>query len=232
MLGSIVNQISRIEHELVPNVAFLRHNGTPTTEAVLHFFERNYGLECKWFPYDELREIDEFAKRGNVRNAQSEVLDHDTDMVLFSDSDMVYDIGFFQEAIELVTPNLGQKKVHCIGRYSNDAEVAQDLIEKYGPYPMCPTVDAYKELSKISNIKKANVGAGYFQLVEAKFLEGFYVENPNDKHLFDEGQKARSDIRFRKRFDGRIKYDRMKTRQLHINHVRDNEFGTHLEIQR
>ena len=61
---------------------------------------------------------------------------------------------------------------------------------------------------------------------------GVYVpaEETKDHHLFDRGQKARSDIQFRKRMGGTTLVDLPV--QVHLQHKRDGEEGKHIDDQR
>lgn len=214
--------------ELVVQICSLRNNGEPTTEQLVEFF-RKQGLRVKHGLYDDR---DRFAMRGYTRNDQVTALDEDTDYVLFSDCDMVYEPFFFRELAERVVRFKGEKGVICVGRYSNDYRYVDDLMTKY-TYPCVPDVKGMNLVRAMSDRKMANVGAGYFQMVEKKFLNGIYIPEgtSRDRHMFKRGLNPKSDIQFRKRIGNKIKIS-LEARQFHLNHQRDPEAKQHIEVQR
>jgi len=205
-------------------VATLPNNGTPNTENIIEMFN---SMEFR-VKHLIMTDVNEFARRGNVRNKQVKALDEDTEWVLFTDSDMVYESGFFDElATRLQYVDKSAQAIYSVGRFSSDVAITDAMINELSYPCFIPETD---ETKKICNIPRRNCGAGYFQLVRKELLDGYYVKGARDRHLFVDGQKARSDIQFRKRFK-LIKMNMIKE-QWHLNHVRDNEAGKHLEIQR
>jgi hypothetical protein len=150
--------------------------------------------------------------------------------VLFTDSDMVYETGFFKELVDRLNEEWPKHEdpIFSVGRLSSDVEKANHMVDDL-PYP-CYLVDT-NVVSAICDIPRRNCGAGYFQLIRKHMLNGYYIKGTaRDRHLFKDGQKARSDIQFRKRFD--LKKLNLSKRQWHLNHIRDNEIGEHTEQQR
>ena len=84
--------------------------------------------------------------------------------------------------------------------------------------------------------RKRNLAAGGCQIVLLwaikKYNKGLYI-NPlknMDRSLFKSGQKARSDIQFRKSVGGSLMISLPFA--ISLNHIRDKEAGYHIEIQR
>ena len=222
MLSSLFNQ--DCVATLVPQVATLAGNGDPNTESIIQMFN-SINFRVKHLIIDD---VDKFAYRGCVRNKQVTALDEDTDWVLFTDSDMVYESGFFRELEFLLNTLPSESKIYSVGRFSSDVDQTNKLVDDYCYPCYFPETDMIKQLC---NIPRRNCGAGYFQLVRKSDLAGYYIAGrAKDKHLFKDGQKARSDIQFRKRF-GLVKFNMINS-QWHLNHVRDNELGQHTEVQR
>jgi hypothetical protein len=160
------------------------------------------------------------------------MLDKDTDWVLFSDCDMVYDPTFFAELAEKLKTLENVDGVVCVGRLSNDATKATNLVNSL-TYPLIVDESAAL-MAMISDREMGNVAAGYFQLVPVKMLNGYYVEEgkSNDKHMFNKHFNPKSDLQFKKRFGNKKIKLSLKAKQYHINHTRDPEAGKHLEEQR
>jgi len=99
-------------------------------------------------------------------------------------------------------------------------------------YP-CIVRQAHAYATRLPGKLKGNVGAGYFQMANVKLLKenhGYY-QIPGKKldRSWDRGQKAKSDMHFRKML-GREAID--LPLQIHLQHERDSDFGEHVEIQR
>jgi len=227
-LSSIWAQdLEGIDLQVVPCVCSLPKNGNPRTEDVVKYFRDN-GLRVKHLICEDR---ERFALRGYTRNDQVKILDEDTDWVLFSDCDMVYEVGFFKELYHKLNEITATDSVVCVGRWSNDANDIDALISKY-TYPAI--VMANGILRSISNRQMSNVGAGYFQMVRKSMLNGFYIEEgtSRDRHMFNRGLNPKSDMQFKKRFNNRKIKLSLETRQYHLNHLRDPEAGKHVENQR
>jgi hypothetical protein len=201
------------------------NNGNPTTEEVVDFY-RKCGLKIKLLLMEDK---ERFAMRGYTRNDQVKMLDEDTEYVVFSDCDMVYELGFWKEVSELIMSSEDRlSKMISVGRWSNKVQDVDQLIDCI-QYPSL--IEKTADLAAISNRKMGNVGAGYFQMVHKNLLNGYYIEgNSRDFHMFNKGLNPKSDLQFKKRFQ-KWKLS-TKKKQFHLNHERDPEAGKHLEIQR
>lgn len=234
MMSSVLQQIGDVP-KLVFSVSYPSNNGTPTTEETCKFF-RDKGLNIREQCYPDMEVI---QYRGLARNRQ--IQESDCDWILFADCDMVYDQRFFEDlGQQLIGPLKDEKKVLSARRISLDKPFSKNFFNNADKhvypcvvsYPAC--IVSTWPIFKVT----ANVGAGYFQLVNRRNLVenhgGIYVKpEKNSDWGWTEGkkmQKANSDKQFRRMMGG-IK--RISTKpQYHLNHERDNEEGCHLVIQR
>lgn len=229
-LMSLLNQQGlHQDFEIVVAVCSLVDNGVPTTEEVCEFYNKQ-GLRVK---HQVIKDRERFAKRGCTRNDQIELLDDDSDYVLFSDCDMVYEPKFFGELLGRVKEFEGTKTLFAVGRWStHDHKPIDEMIaEQMHSYPYV-NID-YGILRKTCTRKMRNVGAGFFQMVESTYVQDGYVKERRnkDRHMFKEGLNPISDIQFRQRIGDRTKL-KLEANQYHLNHKRDPEAGKHLEEQR
>lgn len=200
-------------------------NGNPTTEMLLEYFSDLLNVTHTIVTDKEI-----FAKRGLVRNLQIE--NSDSDWIMFCDADNLYPKNFFSHLFGHINKYNGPPK--CI--YSKEKLHTEEDINKYLNITQgnMHVNDAYNKGNDIPMIKKSNkpVAAGCMQVVRKDWTGGYYVtaEECRDKHLFKRGQRAKSDVQFRKRIGGshRIKCGL----QIHLNHARDKNLGYHSEEQR
>jgi len=230
-LSSIADQDLPEDMEIVPAVCALSNNGDPTTEEVIRYFKRRRSLRVKFLEYQDQ---ERFALRGYTRNDQLKLIDPDTDYVLFSDCDMVYSKGFFRELKAKLEPYKGQKAFYTVGRKSQRNVVAVNNMINALAYPRF--VCGYEYIINFSDRRMANVGAGYFQMMQPQFMERFVAEGRNhDWHMFNKGLNPISDVQFRKGMEkSGVEIVRFRTsaKQYHLNHNRDPEAAGHIEEQR
>ena len=215
------------------DVACMPRNGEPCTEALSYIFQGK-GLNIKANIFNDR---DEFAYRGLVRNQQIQnAREANADWVFFADADNVYSPYFFA----LLRGELDKmpRERRCIfsrEKFHTEPAYTQEMVKMC----MFQTVvgDAYRRALKFDRVTKGNknVAAGCMQVVSMKALaevDYLYVDpvTCRDRHLFDSGQKARSDLQFRKRMGGCVNVELPV--QVHLNHQRDKEEGRHLEVQR
>lgn len=239
MLSSLVDQNFRDKYELVFDLAYVAEESDPKMSDILSTFRKD-GIKIKDRKYDG---FDRFQFRGFVRNDQ--LKDCKTDMMLFSDADMVYHPDFIYSIVKLLTLDPEYKDypgVLMAGRYSNPIEPTNELVDSKD-YKFNTYVDnAWAEADKLDKVKRRSVGAGYFQLINTKKCNhgGLYVD---EKSCRDWGwydgkrnmQKARSDQQFRRRVREKKHMPKwFHSHQIHLNHFRDNTHGGggHLETQR
>ena len=120
---------------------------------------------------------------------------------------------------------------------------AHTVVEQTNEYArlalQCPYIPhTYLRASAIPRTSKGNkpVAAGCQQVCSMAAIKektgGLYVPEGKcrDSHLFNKGQKAKSDKQFRTAMGGSTHYP--LPMQIHMNHLRDKEEGHHLEGQR
>jgi hypothetical protein len=124
---------------------------------------------------------------------------------------------------------------HCLysRRYSTELEPTTALVDTNDNYPML-IKDPFERARALPGRHKRNIGAGYFQLANVPLLKknhGYY-QKPGKKIDWSwdkKHQKAKSDMHFRSML-GREAID--LPLQVHLQHVRDSDVGTHIETQR
>ena len=258
MLSSIVSQCDDKIPVIRVNIAHVKNNGSPSCEDLASFFFHKYGLDFELVTYDNTEEL---QYRGLARNRQ--ITKAKSDWILFADSDMVYTKTFWPSLKLFMDRNRKTDKMSHLGRYSCDVDLCDELLKKYA-YP-CMVPNAATMCSQLPIRTMRNCGAGYFQLIRRatlmEKLDGIYVDPKTCRDWsWKRGQKARSDIQFRRRVecykmhieellennkytDGILKKKRKDDPeavlsldelpvQFHLNHLRDNEIGKHLETQR
>ena len=190
----------------------------------------------------EYNNYERFKYRGFTRNDQ--IGSCDSDFMIFSDSDMIFHNRFFYRLIELITTDeryVDFGGIMTCGRWSQDnstisnTNVFVDNLESDKPiYIKEVWKQAYNKLNKV---RRSNVGAGFFQLINMKKCNhgGIYVpeDSCKDYDWESKGQKAKSDRQFRKIIGIKKKLPLWYSEaQIHLNHFRDNQEGYHLEEQR
>jgi hypothetical protein len=237
MLSSLVDQVNRDDYNLVFDLAYVEEESDPSMKIILERFAKE-GIFIRERIYTG---FDRFQYRGLVRNDQ--LKDCSTDFMIFADSDMVYHKEFIHKLVDLMNNDSqykGYGGILMAGRFSNPISDSNALVDSR-TYSEDPYVtDSWDSASTLKKIKRRSCGAGYFQLIDAKTCEhgGLYVA---EKSCRDYGwydgknnmQKARSDRQFRRRVKIKKQLpDWFHQGQIHLNHDRDNEHGSHLENQR
>jgi hypothetical protein len=228
MLSSILQQGPARDLEVGVLVAHVEGTGDPTTEDVVAYF-KNKGLNIRTQPYPD---TSDFQYRGWTRNRQLD--ETDADWILFADCDMVYPTDFFGVTGELLREDMYKDNPHVLhsARFSTTLDPTENLMEDF-EYPE-EIKDAYNLVSYLPGEVKSNIGAGFCQLVNVSLLKNsakpYYCE-PGKKidYPYSKFHKTKSDQRFRRRL-GREKIP--LPLQYHMQHIRDNELGEHVEIQR
>jgi len=220
MLSSLSEQTAR---NFIIDVAYLGNN--PLMQATLDAFP---ALAIKRRPY---LDDDRFRFRGLVRNDQ--LSDCCTSWLLFADTDHVYHAEYFERLAAELTNHRQYGGMLTAGRWSCPVDQANALVAEHD-YP-APVHTPWAKARKLDLIRRSNVGAGYFQLINARVCDhgGYYVKRTRDGDWRGGGQKARSDMQFRRRIAIKMKLPRWFSRaQIHLNHVRDSDAGHHITEQR
>jgi len=230
-LSSLLEQ-EKCGMDLIVDIACMKDNGTPTTRTIAnHFFDEGLYVDLNVFD-----DTDVFAKRGLVRNKQVEMaIDQKFDWIFFADCDNVYPPNFFKLLVDELKTTKATNCIYCPSKKHTDIEatnqavkIDQDLYIK----------NTFKKASAIPTIVKYNkrTAAGCMQVCRVQDIidnaKGRYVRprSCKDRHLFNQGQKARSDMQFRKCMGGSTMIN--LPQQIHLNHYRDKELGYHSEEQR
>jgi hypothetical protein len=193
-------------------------------------------LNLRWYPTD--REI--FAKRALTRNEQTlRAILADADWIFYADCDHVYPPDFFARLAAWLKAHPNETRcITASGKLHTEIAPTDKLVaaEKWA----APYVEkAYERARALPMMRKPDrrIAGGAMQVVSRQQmmeLGGYYVsgEATKDSHLFNEYQRARSDIQFRQRVGGSVAIN--IGQQIHLQHVRDKEQGgkTHLEVQR
>ena len=243
-LSSILQQVSAnteipsyIEHEPIPqdlgtlpeiiiDVAYMPNNGRPTTESVIDHF-RSLGLHIE---KTEITDREVFAKRGLVRNIQIKNAIN-SDWIFFADCDNVYHPHFFCKLARELEKLDTRKCVYSVEKIHTEVEPTNAVMSQV--FTNKTISRAYEKASALPDSGKSNknVASGCMQVVKTENVN-IYVnpEECRDHHLFNRGQRARSDIQFRRRMGGQHRI--YLPTQIHLNHSRDKEARKHLEEQR
>lgn len=228
MLSSILQQEPLDGDRVSVSIAHVKGTGDPTVDEVADLF-RFRGLDVSLRPYPDTRD---FQYRGWTRNEQLNACE--ADWILFADSDMVYPPDFFPKAFELLRkePYVNSSKCLFSGRFSTTLEETDRLVDGLA-YP-CLVDDAFQRTVDLPGKLMPNIGAGYCHLVNVPLLKNSsepYYCPPGKKidNSWDRFAKAKSDQHFRRRV-GKLRIPLPV--QYHLQHVRDNELGKHVEIQR
>jgi glycosyltransferase involved in cell wall biosynthesis len=224
-----------MKHQILPenlhlsmSVAYVEGTGNPSCEEVIEYFKEQ-GLDVRGVPYPD---TNEFQYRGWTRNKQLE--ECDADWILFADTDMVYPPDFFKTMYDLLLTDEYKDSPNCLhsARFSTTLNETEDMVESYH-YP-CMVDDCWNLVQYLPGQKKSNVGAGYCQIANVKLLKEskhpyYCVPGKKIDYSYDKFHKTKSDQHFRKRLGAKkiplpIQY--------HLQHIRDNEVGKHIELQR
>jgi len=221
--------------EIIVDVAHLPNNGKPhTTEAILREFSERGLRTCQnVYKYSSVP----FGYRGIVRNKQIwNAFGVDADWIFFADCDNVYHPEFFSKLKGYLE---NTKATNCITssvKDHTDVPETNLVMDSFDEYIVID--NAYELAGKISVVRTKNkkIAAGCMQVVRPKDIQdknhGVYVEvdKCKDRNMLEQGQRAKSDIQFRRYMGGTTNIPLPK--QIHLNHLRDKEEGRHLEEQR
>lgn len=236
MLSSIIQQ-SDCPLDLIVDIACLPQNGNPSTEKVAETF-RCMGLDVR---LTYIADIEVFAKRGLIRNIQiKNAIENEQDYIWFADADHVYHTKMFATLSKWLRVNGSNCHACVFSRSKRHTDTAAtDQIMESTLHEMPYIANAYAKCYNfpyINHKDKKSGAPGNMQIVSisdiVNLAEGLYVDPAmcKDRHLFTYGQKARSDLAFRRRI-GKSSAIQLPL-QIHLNHIRDKEAGEHLEIQR
>ena len=215
MLSSILQQTGDLP-DIEVSVSYFVNTGVKELLCVF----RRAGLLINGHEYVDWGR---FKRRGFVRNRDLKiggVRVIDADWILWADSDMVYPPNFFSMMKSLCNTTFADN-LKCLhsGRRSTFLDETELLVNKYN-YP-CIVPNAFIQANKLKSKKKRNIGAGYCQITNVDSLfsnfGGIYVKGRCDRDWDTRGQKAISDIRFRKRL-GAEKIP--LPWQVHLQHLR------------
>jgi len=234
-VSSVVESYGDHMPDIILDVATLKGADNPLRYPQAEAAKRNYRVKLRYYPTDK----ETFAYRGMVRNEQiARAIEAKADWVYFSDCDRAYHPTYFSELCRhLKKLRRCNKLVAVRKRLCTDLDHTAQLI-KDSHADGFHHVNAYYRASMLPLAWTrwyllATGGMQVVRLARLKELGGYYA-NPNkrkrDQNMFTDGQRAHSDVYFRKRVGG----SHMVTLppSLHLEHSRDKEAGKHLEEQR
>ena len=234
-LSSILQQIGDVP-DITVDVAYLPNNGKPyTTEEILQTFQRE-GLAVVHTKY--LTEKS-FGYRGLVRNRQiKNAIECEAEWMFFADCDHLYPPTFFIELASYLRMTLATNCIASIAKKHTEVAATEKKILGMEDENVVVIPFAFANAASIPMIEKSNknVAAGCMQVVSLKAIveknSGLYISPDlcRDSHMIRQGQRAKSDIQFRRAMGGTTRI--LLPKQIHLNHRRDKEEGRHLEEQR
>jgi len=205
--------------------------GNARARDLCYHFRNYHGMDCIAQNYQR----DTFAYRGYVRNRQIQIAKAaGADYIFFADCDNVYHPAFFRLLLEQLDGMSETKCVAAKGKIHTERDATDEACLDFDAAPFPD--DAYRIAAELPRMKKGNrpIAGGGMQVCRmSELLEktgGIYVEQTKDSHLFTKGQRAKSDIQFRKVMSGSTMIDLPP--EIHLQHYRDKEEGHHLEDQR
>lgn len=215
--------------EIVIDIACLKGNGTPSTEEVVAYFKTSLNLDYHY------TDKETFAYRGLTRTQQIQrAKEVKADWIYFADCDHIYPTNFFL-AINNIIPPLRKKRrvIFSYEKAHTEVDATEEFLNLLGESWQIP--DCFNKAAVLPMIHKRDrrIAAGCMQIVSMHTLNKmgmYYTKRKHDKHLFTKGQRAKSDIVFRRRIGGSKCIP--APYQIHLNHARDKEAGHHLEVQR
>jgi hypothetical protein len=222
LLSSIVQQ--KVKPDLIISIVSVRNNGNPTTEQIIDFYSKEFGLI---FNHILLNDREELAYRGNIRNLQVEKCK--SEWIYFSDTDYVFPPNFFEELEKILSRFSDPKPRRVISsreRINTEVLVTNDLVNSVNDLYI---ENVYEKASKIpvAHISNNHMAVGNMQIVRLKNIianGGFYVkpEENKDRHMFKKCMKTASDIQFRHMMGGSKMFD--LPNPIHLNHNRYNGY--------
>jgi hypothetical protein len=215
MLSSILQQEGDIPNINV-NISFCPDDGIPTTKEVCSFFKKQ-GLNI----YETHLTRKEMPNRSIARNRQTKeiIKNKRADWILFADSDMVYDVDFFEDIKkQLMGKYKSVKKVIGADRISLDIPFCVKFFEEdQRKYP-CVIKDVATIPKKwpVKWVTGSRTCPGNFQLANIQAIiekGGVYTQRSRDVW-----RRTKSDRGFRCQMGGRCSMKVKK--QFHLNHDR------------
>jgi len=235
MLSSLIQQKSWLGFS-VPKINVkisamsLKDRFAPLTQKMIKTFEGLIDISVKEYTDPEI-----FGNRGLTRSY--DIQETKSDWLFFTDADMIFHPEFFSEiAADYLEQWQGTGKIITSPRINVPAETAYRLANDFNYDCSAPVPGAFKtcwDLKGDYSCKGRAPGAGYFQLIEVKYLKDnkiTYCDRKRDRNLFHQnGNKFISDKVFRRKLNGTIVMkkpkDELGSRDilkplLHLNHWR------------
>jgi len=213
MLSSLLQQQGDVPN-LTVNISHTDDDGTPTTAEVCKFF-RDKGLNI----VETVVTKEEVSNRALARNRQSsQTTAH---WVLFADSDMVYDTGFFADLSQQLKGQLKDTQVVMgADRISLDDKFCTDYFNEQDKTQYPRVIENVAQIVKDFKAKwKTGRGRapGNFQLISGRVLrekcKGKITDRPGDHWRRTKGDRA-----LRARVGGSMGI--ITKDQWHLNHDR------------
>jgi len=183
----------------------------------------------------EYKDPNLFGNRGLTRSV--DIQETKSDWLFFTDADMIFHPEFFSEIVANYLDswrNTG--KIITAPRINVPAETTYELVNNFDYNCASPVSNAFDicwDLKGQYSCRGRAPGAGYFQMIEVKYLKDnriTYCDKKRDRNLFHQnGNKFMSDKVFRRKLNGTIVMkkpkDELGSRDilkplLHLNHWR------------
>jgi len=180
-----------------------------------------------------------FARRALTRTQQIQrAIDAKADWVFFADCDHIYDPRFFCRLRDHLVRECANVTncIHSKWKQHTLVEPTNKACEYFRANPVMPHAWAKATGLPMMVKRVRDIAAGCMQVCKLSAIiektGGVYVaaDKTKDGHLFNKGQRAKSDIQFRAAMGGTTSID-LPT-QVHLQHRRDKEEGHHIDDQR
>jgi GT2 family glycosyltransferase len=191
-LSSLVQQTYR--PDVTINLAYIRDNGTPTTEEIIEFYKKD-GIKFRTMCFENVEDI---AYRGTLRNAQIAL--SRGEWIYFYDCDQVLPKDYFEKWKNILNNDdcifYEKQKLFTV---PEDTKRLMDISPKW-------IDDAYDKADKLPklDISTRGVASGGMLMMRRsliyKVTKGLYSnsETRKDRHFFR--QRTFSDPIFRRKF--------------------------------
>jgi len=235
MLSSLIQQKSW-QNNPVPKINVkismmsTKDRFTLLTQKMIRTFDRLIDISIK-----EYTDPDIFGNRGLTRSY--DIQETRSEWLFFTDADMIFHPEFFSEiSANYLDGWKGTGKIITSPRINVPTEASYELANGFDYDSFAPVPNAFDicwNLKGEYSCRGRAPGAGYFQLIEVKYLKDnniTYCDRKRDRNLFHQsGNKFISDKVFRRKLNGTIVMkkpkDELGSRDilkplLHLNHWR------------
>ncbi len=212
------------------NIASLRNNGAPTTELVIAHFRDKINIKHTIFEENErdIFAISSLVKERQVKNSSCE-------WIYKLDGDYVFPPDFYKRMTEDLDKQSNCET--CVGskaRINTMPKPTTELINGTSGFYIDNVFEKSKTLPVRDVMENFKGSPGpiiaFRREIFNKKLQGKYNKTNLDFNLFKRGMHVKGEPTFRHRMGGTVRCD--WPTYIHLNHIRDEDVGTHTEEQR